>query len=382
MNPGLLLPSALFSLLALLLPLLIHLARRQQLQPLDFAALRWLGSKPKPRSRFRLDDIPLLLVRLLLLALLALWLAKPVLHGAPDRRTYVAVMPGVAATTVAMQALPANARKHWLAVGFPSLDSDPPADAQPIASLLRQLDAELPSEAPLVVLATTQFDGADARLPILSRSVDWRIVAGAPPSTPMVTALAAPRLQIRSDSAHRTQAGYLHAASRAWQTPAEFTASSAAFPNNQQIVLVWFVSDPLPTTLLEWVAHGGTVILDSSHALPQSRHPVSLWQNAAGIDLLQAIAYGKGRLLRFTRPLQPAQMAELLNAEFPQHLHDALQAPGVAPIPADARTYRPQTGANAYPQAPYSLQPWLALVLALVFLSERWLATGRRGEQA
>ena len=168
MNPGLLLPSALFSLLALLLPLLIHLARRQQQQPLDFAALRWLGSKPKPRSRFRLDDIPLLLVRLLLLALLALWLAKPVLHGAPDRRTYVAVMPGVAVTTVAMQALPANARKHWLAVGFPSLDSDPPADAQPIASLLRQLDAELPSEAPLVVLATTQFDGADARLPDLA----------------------------------------------------------------------------------------------------------------------------------------------------------------------------------------------------------------------
>lgn len=64
-------------------------------------------------------------------------------------------------------------------------------------------------------------------------------------------------------------------------------------------------------------------------------------------------------------------MAELLNAEFPQHLHDALQAPGAAPIPADARTYRPQTGANAYPQAPYSPQPWLRESGGQCSLSER-----------
>ncbi|HQX91598.1 MAG TPA: BatA domain-containing protein [Thermomonas sp.] len=382
MNLGLLLPGALVSLAALLLPLLIHLARRNQQQPLDFAALRWLNRKPKPRRRLRVDDIPLLLLRLLLLALMALWLAKPVLYGAPDRRAYVAVMPGVAATTLAMQVLPANARKHWLAVGFPNLESAPPADAQPIASLLRQLDAELPYEAPLVVLATARFDGADARLPILSRNVDWRIVAGAPPSTPTVAAPAAPRLQIRSDAAHRTQAGYLHAASRAWQTPATSTATTTSLPTEHQTVLVWFASEPLPAPLLAWVAHGGTALLDADHAFPHFPQPVSLWQNAAGDALLQAAAHGNGRLLRFTQPLQPAQMPELLNAEFPQRLRDALQAPVATPIHSDARTYRPQTGANTYPQAPYALQSWLALLLALLFLCERWLATGRRGEQA
>ena len=62
MSLGLLLPGALVSLVALLLPLLIHLARRNQQQPLDFAALRWLNRKPKPRRRLRVDDIPLLLL--------------------------------------------------------------------------------------------------------------------------------------------------------------------------------------------------------------------------------------------------------------------------------------------------------------------------------
>ena len=115
MSLGLLLPGALVSLVALLLPLLIHLARRNQQQPLDFAALRWLNRKPKPRRRLRVDDIPLLLLRLLLLALLALWLAQPVRYGASERRTVVAVMPGIDTATVAQQRLPADARKQWLA---------------------------------------------------------------------------------------------------------------------------------------------------------------------------------------------------------------------------------------------------------------------------
>src|SRR5690606_38671272 len=42
MNPLLLLPAGLTALTALALPLLIHLARRQQQRPTVFAALRWL----------------------------------------------------------------------------------------------------------------------------------------------------------------------------------------------------------------------------------------------------------------------------------------------------------------------------------------------------
>ena len=50
MNLALLLPAGLAALAALLLPLLLHLARRHEQTPTDFAALRWLRQKPKPRT--------------------------------------------------------------------------------------------------------------------------------------------------------------------------------------------------------------------------------------------------------------------------------------------------------------------------------------------
>ena len=81
MTPALLLPAALAALGALLVPLLIHLARRSQRQPTVFAALRWLRSEVRPQRRIRLDELLLLALRLLLIALLALWLARPVLFG-------------------------------------------------------------------------------------------------------------------------------------------------------------------------------------------------------------------------------------------------------------------------------------------------------------
>ncbi len=94
MAMGLLFPAALAALIAVIVPLVIHIARRSEQQPTDFAALRWLRQKPRPRSRLRFDEWPLLLLRLLLLALVALFLARPVLWGAADQSPYVAVVPG------------------------------------------------------------------------------------------------------------------------------------------------------------------------------------------------------------------------------------------------------------------------------------------------
>src|SRR3546814_121961 len=78
MSIGLLFPAALTALAALALPLLIHLTRRSDRQLLDFAALRWLRAKERARRRLRIDEWPLLVLRLLLLAALVLLLAQPV----------------------------------------------------------------------------------------------------------------------------------------------------------------------------------------------------------------------------------------------------------------------------------------------------------------
>jgi hypothetical protein len=94
MTPGLLLPAALAALAAILVPLAIHIARRSEERPIEFAALRWLRQKPRPKSRLRFDEKLLLAARVLLLVLLALWLAHPVLFGADGKAAYVAVAPG------------------------------------------------------------------------------------------------------------------------------------------------------------------------------------------------------------------------------------------------------------------------------------------------
>ena len=176
MSLAFLIPAALAALAALLLPLLIHLARRSEQHPTEFAALRWLRQKPKPRHRIRFDEWPLLLVRLLLLVLFALLLARPVLFGSQSHAPYVAVAPGVEPSQARAALTVADARWHWLAPGFPELKGQVPASTAPVSSLLRELDASLPVDVPVTVFVPSQLDGVDAQRIVLARKVDWRVL--------------------------------------------------------------------------------------------------------------------------------------------------------------------------------------------------------------
>ncbi|QNN46815.1 BatA domain-containing protein [Thermomonas brevis] len=376
MSLGLLLPMALAALGALLLPLLLHLARRGESRTTDFAALRWLRATPRPRRRLRFEEWPLLLVRLLLLALLALWLARPVLYGAPDRRPFVAIMPGVDAAAIAAQPLPADARRHWLAAGLPDLTASRPIAPQPIASLLREIDASLAQDVPLIVLATAQFEGADAQLPRLSRNVDWRIVAETPPP-PAAPETHAPRLYLQADPAHAPSLRYFQAAARAWRSEARSLAEDEPLPATDATI-IRLASGSLPATLLDWIERGGTVLASSDALLPGSLKTVPLPSEETGTPLAEGGALGRGRLLRFLRPVQPSDMPLLLESRFPRRLQELLQPARQAPTYADARAYAPIAGARSHPQPPRELQPWLALLAALLFAIERWLATRAR----
>lgn len=377
MSLSLLLPAALAALASLLLPLLLHLARRDNVRPLDFAALRWLRARPRPRRRLRFDEWPLLLLRLLLLALLALWLSRPVLHGAPDLRPMVVVMPGVPASALSAQQLPENARRHWLAQGLPTLDAPPPATPQPIASLLRELDADLPAGVPLVVLATARFDGADGRVPQLSRKLDWRVIDSIPAASRPATEPPPPTFYLHVDAGHAAALRPLRAAAHAWQGKV-FNLGAGATPPDTSAIAVWLSSTLMSTALRDWVARGGSVLLAHDAALPGNIALAPLLHDDAGVPLLESGRLGRGRLLRFRQPLRPADMPLLLEADFPQRLRDALAPPMPPPGRADARAHMPALGARAQPPAPRDLQPWLAVLIALLFAVERWLATARR----
>lgn len=398
--PALLLPAALpalAALLALAIPLLVHLARRSEAIPVDFAALRWLREKPRPRALLRFDEGLLLAVRLLLLALLALWLARPVLTDSADMTPVVAVLPGVADAPPAT----AGTRGLWLAPGFGSLDTPPPPFSGSVTSLVRQLDSELAPGVPLRIVLPPILQGVDAERPRLSRPVTWQIVpdtqraaqSATQPGTQLATRPAAtptPYLSLRQSAGADRGLRYLRAAAAAWTPPGRPPAfDTNAFGTNAfdtappdaplpspPRVLVWLTPGPLPAAVRDWITAGGTAL--TGHATPAEPGPVIIpWRDAVGAPLVAAQTLGQGRLLRFTRPLTPAAIPDLLEADFPHALAALLTPPPPAPSRVATRDLQPLTGARPWPQPARDLQPWLALALALLFVAERWLATRR-----
>ena len=381
MSPALLLPAALAALAALIVPLVIHLARRSEQRPTDFAALRWLRQKPKPRHRVRFDEWPLLWLRLLLLAVLALWLARPVLFDSADETPWIAVLPGVDVAQVKASVDDNEARVHWLSPGFPELEQEPPTGTLPFASLLRQLDAELPAKVALTVFVPEQLQGADALRPQLSRAVQWKIVPGAMP-VQKPAAVIAPALTVRHAPDRADAVRYLRAAAVAWQPSPGAAANFSSAPVTQPLpanirTLVWLAPGPLPAGIVDWINGGGTAFLDAQAEFKFPTPTTVYWRDAVGAPLVEGAALGEGRVLRFTRSFNAASMPQLLEPDFPRQLRDLLQAPAPAPSRVMARDYAPVAGGESHAQPPRDLQPWLALLIALLVIAERWLATRR-----
>lgn len=425
MSMFLLLPVGLAALAALLLPLLLHLARRSEPRVVSFAALRWLRAAPQPRRRRRFEELLLLLLRLLLLAALALLLAQPVLFGHADRSPYVAVAPGVDIAAARTRMDEGEARWHWLAPGFPEVEPerDAPDDGSAsFASLLRELDATLPMGTPLTVLAPSTIERADAQRPVLSREVEWRVMAEAANADADAGRQVASesrerpaRLQVRHAPQRAASVRYLCAAGAAWASadpgllgsvqseaadPGKLGSTgngdAGASASNPVTIapatqplepdthhLAWLVRGPLPDAVRDWVTKGGTILLDADAQWPgfPDDAPV-VWRDADG-PLARAIRTGKGRVIRLERALLPTAMPVLLEPDFPRQLLDLFADAPPAPARVEARDYAPRTGATPYPERPRPLSPWLALLVALLFLLERLVAAGpRRSETA
>lgn len=377
--PALLFPLGLAALLSVVVPLVIHLMRRDELRPVMFAALRWLDPKPKPRQRIQFSEWPLLLTRLLLIAVLALLLARPVLTVPMGDKPYVAVVPG-ADVAALRQVAGEDAEVHWLAEGFPAFDDKDAPAADAVISRLRQLDAQLPAGVKLTVVVPETLYGADAERPILSRPVDWRIVGGTMPAA-QVLATKAPVLSVRYAPDQAAGVRYLRAAAAAWGTPFEAAGTETALPARDR-VLVWLGTGALPQAVRDWANSGGTVLSGSAVTLPESATRMAVWRDEAGVVLAEAQAEGKGRLLRLTRPLTPAAMPVLYESNFPEKLKYVISPDAVAPSRVASRDLIPVAGRAAFARALTDLAPFLALLAAALFLIERVLATRARRRAA
>jgi hypothetical protein len=274
-----------------------------------------------------------------------------------------------------------DARLHWLAPGFPELDQEPPTGALPFASLLRQLDAELPANVALTVFVPEQLQGADALRPKLSRAVQWKIVPGAMPA-PKPVAATTPLLTVRHAPDRTDAVRYLRAAAVALQpaTAASTNFSSALvgqpLPVDTQAI-AWLAPGPLPAAIVDWIKTGGTALLDAEAEFKFPEASTVYWRDGTGAALVEGAPLGEGRVLRFTRPFNSTAMPQLLEPDFPRQLRELLQSPAPLPSRVMAGDYMPITGGANYAQPPRDLQPWLALLIALLLILERWLATRR-----
>jgi hypothetical protein len=381
-----LLPLGLAALAAWVLPLLIHLRRRSEQHRTEFAALRWLQAQARPRKSLRFEEWPLLIVRLLMLAALALLLAQPVLYGSTRPKYWQVFAPEIDSALIEVR--DDGTEQRWLAPGFPEIDTAARTGPVPTGSLLRELDATLPPDARLTVFVPPQIDGADAEVPMLHRPVQWQVLGAAPASRVQQASRIAPRppLAVRYAEEKKTALRYLRASAIAWQvegpatnkaTTPDIAVLTAPLPSIDR-PLAWLATGPLPTHLRRWVESGGTVLVDVDAEVAEMGQGASLWRDAEGKVLVRGVALGRGRILQWTQPLTPDAMPLLLEPEFPAQLWHLFAPPVRMPSRIAASDYAPRTGGAAYPEVPRDLQPWLLLAIAALFVVERWLASGRR----
>jgi hypothetical protein len=396
----LLAPAGLLAGLALLLPLLAHLQRASGTQRVDFAALRWLRARLRPRRRLRWREAWLLCLRLALVALVALLFAQPAWVRADAARARIYLAPGVPLPTARAAARDVGAPAEWrqLTPGLPLIDggttalpsrparSPGEAPSRTLSSLLREADARTPPGARLVVLVPPLLPGLDAERPRLAHAVDWRVLAAGGATARVTDARVAdarhvppPTLAIRHAGAQAPAGlGFLRAAAAGWARPGEAAAldvAASARAPAEGAWLAWLGPGDLPADLRDWVARGGVALRLPSAGTAPAAGGVAAWRRADGTVLARTTPLGRGRIVQLMTPLTAGALPELLEPTFPQQLRRLFAGPEPPPRLAPADALRPRTGGPRFPLAPDALAPWLALVAAFAFLCERLLAT-------
>ncbi len=396
MNLALVFPIGLLALGALLVPLLLHLARRSEHRTVEFAALRWLVAHARPRRRLRLVEHGLLLVRLALVAAIALLLAGPVWTGGMRSRAWTVVVPGVSPAAMPLPAKDGADERRWLAPGMPQLDQPAPQSGAPIGSLLRELDARLPAAAPLTVWVPRELAGLDGASIELARPVRWRIAPGAATVSVPRGAAQVP-FAVRFDADREGALVYLRAAWRAWATghsvsdaqPTQGQAladvsRSASLPTDRSGGLVWLRSGDLPREVNDWVLAGGTLLVE-----PRTNTRVSFassavaWRDDDGSALARAVRSGHGRVVRLEAPLDPAALPGVLDGSFASALREMLRPPGVLPARALAKDVAPIRNPSVRRMVvplrrDLDIETWLVWLIAVGYVLERIAGTAAR----
>jgi Aerotolerance regulator N-terminal len=362
---ALLTPLGLAALAALALPLAIHWIRRSDRQLIPFAAMRYLREQPHSREKSRLHERRLLLLRMLLIASLALGLSLPVWRGRSEPQSpWILVAPGIDAEAARSNIAAPAAEWHWLAPGAP------------LTSLVREVDSELAPATALTIIVPADLGGLDSERLQLRRPITWRVLPGAGPKS---TVAVRPLLAARYDPADLTELPLVRALAAAWQADGAILEVDIATADKPLPALpAWLIwlGAPVPGSVNQWVRRGGSLLLSRQ---PAAAGPIVLAEGN-GSPVLREQVLGAGRVLSLAGPLRAGDVPALAAADFPKTLAALLRSPTSAPDRAPAASVAPlQLPAPQRPLGrPQSLAPYLALLIAALFLFERVYATRAR----
>jgi len=379
-------PAALWGLLALALPILIHLFNANRGRRLAFGDLRFLEEAQalEMRSVFP-TELLLLAARCALIAAVVLWFAQPRLDRQPEFRGASAVLLSPLALALAEQPALATAREvarrngadlRLLGEGFPAVASlaERPTPTGGAWSLLAALEADLPPDLAVVLLVADDPREAGWRRPPIDRPV--QTVEVVRPPAPAARPLAA---RIFAEDGRDDDARHLTAALQALAatgfpiapTSDEDELDLALVLGSDNVAAAGLViaegdADPNRSDALAFA--GERFAIDLADGGPPGA-PLALSADGRPVAVLHAQGeqthisfrgrFSPDRAAIVADPLFADFLAELIEAAIPARLAAAAAPPAV---PLEVRRVL-QAG----------LPPWV-LVIGALWLLERWLA--------
>ncbi len=172
-------PTYLWGLIALAVPLIIHLLNKGDVKTIKVGSIRYLKEQEtKQTQQLKLNELWLLLLRMLLLALLVLALAEPTLETETKNTplTYL-IEPSLLKEGQMNEFFTDKeaASVRLLTSGFPELDMDNIPDVEVDYWQLAQEFQELDSDS-LVVFSKAILRGIKGMRPRISNKVNWIVL--------------------------------------------------------------------------------------------------------------------------------------------------------------------------------------------------------------
>ncbi|WP_237062412.1 BatA domain-containing protein [Microbulbifer zhoushanensis] len=371
-------PQWLWLLLALLIPLLIHLLQRSAPREITFAAAHWLQQRqPQSWKRLQLRDTGLLCLRLLLLALLAALLAIPLLQQRENTGALLLVDPAVEPAELAAfsEAQGPFARVLWLQPRPQPVASSSP-ESRDSWNSLSALAAE-PRYRHAHILLDTGASAAGYRALRYSPHWQWHRTGentpAAPPAPPMAIMGEAPPW-LGPALQELAETGTAQLEPQALADPGQLDPQQFQW-------LLYNRPGPLPEAVQAFVRAGGLLVSDSSVTPAGTLDFVPL--GGDGGPAREAAALGRGSWLRYRGNWQDeafyrrTDLPALLWQQWSQQ-DWPLQAQLQPHWPAGKPPGIPVADSEVAAAAREPLQQPLLLALLLVLLAERALTLSRR----